>query len=170
MSQGVDHDPSPSTVASARIDRAAADEEIRSWYQRLGECFTELGFPATQEGNGLSIYTPPGSESQYKAADTECTARVGPHPELVPYSQEEFGYLYDSLLESAKCLRDHGYQVKTEMPTRETWVGMSVAAEHSGKNSPPSPYEGFDSNAVEKVCPYPDGTDIERHRAEARKP
>lgn len=146
------------------------DVEIRAWYQRLGECFTELGFPATQEGNGLSIYTPPGSESQSEAADSECSARVGPHPELIPYSKEEFGYLYDALLESAGCLRSHGYVINVEMPTRETWVEMSVAAEQSGKNAPPSPYEGFESVVAEEKCPYPDGADIERHRAASTRP
>lgn len=152
------------------VDRAAQDEMVRTWYSRLGDCLTELGFPASLEAGTLKVYTPPGSEGQYKEADQECHARVGPHPELVPYSKEEFGYLYDALVESEQCLREHGYRVgDVQMPTRETWVEWSLAAEHGAREAAPNPYGRVDSVAIEEVCPYPDGTDIERLRQSAQE-
>lgn len=149
-------DPGP-TSSAAR----AADLE-REYLQRLGECLTEAGFPATmQDDGGLLVDDGPGDQqASFDAAAESCREQVG-EPEVVELDEAELGTLYDLQVEAGRCLEEAGFPAE-EMPSRETWVAQYAAAvrpEGAGP-APITPWDGLSLRDAEKACHYPTLDDV----------
>lgn len=77
------------TPDAAFLDRGDEDELMRQWWLERADCYTEQGFPAHHDGEGLTIEGGgPEQREPYRAAGTECDRRVGEAPANRPYTAQ----------------------------------------------------------------------------------
>ncbi|RYF52393.1 MAG: hypothetical protein EOO27_28625 [Comamonadaceae bacterium] len=118
----------------------------------LSECLADDGWTAVVDSDGgvISEY-PPEQESSYSEALRRCLDEVGVGAPI-DYSPEQYEALYESAVESQKCLdREFGLQTP-EAPSLATFIEAQGA--WSPFNQLPD-MSAEDFLAIQQRCPQP---------------
>lgn len=100
---------SESEVSAARIDRQGEVDRSEQFFERLGECLTEKGFPASVQSDGALMVNHGGQVGAARTAEEACTEQLGGWPTSAPPNEEELEKFYDLQVEAYECLVRHGH-------------------------------------------------------------
>ncbi len=138
--------------------------EQRQYYLQVASCMTDLGVPMRlmATGDGIEPLKTDGSVSKAEedaslAAYSECSEKVGGHPEILLPNADEIGELYELNLDAVDCLKDNGL-LAAEPPSKEVYV-QSYLASLRGGEAPWSPYVEITPETFE-LCPEPTIADL----------
>lgn len=102
-----------SEAPSASVDRQAEADRSEQFFDRLGECLTEMGFPASVQADGGLMVNHGGQAEAAQAAEEACTEQLGGWPTSAPPNEEELEKFYDVQVETHDCLVEHGHDPVT---------------------------------------------------------
>lgn len=84
------------------------------------ECMAELGFPGRWTSDGYSQPIPDDQTERYLEVLAECDKAVG-WDQVPEWTEEQWREEYESLKESAECLRSEGYDIP-DAPSFEVYL------------------------------------------------
>lgn len=139
----------PTTVP----DRVAEAAEHELFMDRMAECMTEHGFPATDNGDGgVRVEVAPGQDEAYDAAIEACQQSQQP-PEVSELTDAEVRSLYDQSVEAYECLQQLGYR-PTEPVSFEVFLNQY---RNVSESAPWSPFVSTEQRGPlpDSVCKQP---------------
>lgn len=139
----------PTTVP----DRIAEAAEHELFMDRMAQCMTEHGFPATDNGDGgVRIDVAPGQDEAYDAAIEACEQSQQP-PNVSEFTEDEVRSLYDQSVEAYWCLQQLGYR-PSEPVSFEVFLDQ---VRNASKGAPWSPFVSTEQRGPlpDSVCKQP---------------
>ena len=141
--------------SSSPVRDAAATERAKEQQDELkaadfAKCLREHGVQASASasGGGFSLrISPSGSSKQNMGAAQQACAKYRPEPKRVKLSPQERVKREEEVLAFAKCMREHGVDIHTEVGGGKIALGVHGSPAGSGPN-PESP--AF--QAAQKAC------------------